>query len=836
MKYTKLLFTLSTTLMLGLTVVAQKDTTTTEDDKPKKAKEITRAYDYFEAKEFYFAAEAFKKASSKAKNRSERAEITFNLAECYRHMGDLKAAESQYKRAFKMDNKPKALLMQAEMLKAQGEYEDAIVEFQNYKKLIPDDPRADAGIESSKKSIEWIQNPTRYQLTNMKDWNSRESDFAPAYGGRPNTFTEVYFTSTREGSAGKKEDGWTGQSFSDIYVTEAERMKKKKRSRRGATPGIEAEQMNWSTPVPASEVINTTAHEGALCFDRRKKTMYFTRCIKEKNQKIGCQIYVADKRGNDWADPEMVVLAPDTMSSVGHPSLSPDDKFLYFSSDMEGTKGGKDLWVTTYNRREKKWEKATNLGSKINTKGNEMYPFIHDDGYLYFSSDGLPGMGGLDVFRVAIDEETGLPKGDPENLQHPINTSFDDFSIIFEDGDSERGYMASNRPGGRGGDDLYAVYLVPLKFQIDGTIVSAKDGKPVSFASVRLDGTDGTSVVVSTDKDGYFVFDKENLSGDANYKLNFEKQKFLNNTADVTTVGVAFSAFEYVPSENIYLNNINLRMKLEPIEEPIVLPNVFFDLASAELRDESKQALDSVYAILTNNPTIVIELRSHTDYRDTDARNDKLSQDRAQSGVNYLIEKGIPKDRLIAVGRGEREPFKIPENYEGLGKELFKAGTVLTESFIKSQSADKQEIANQINRRTDFKVLRDDYVPEGGFPADDANEDGTPVAKKGGKGEVYVVERGDNLGKIAKKFDINLKDLKELNGGLVGVRVVPGMTLKVTAEGDYKEFDANHYQVQRGDNLGKIAKEVGLKKSELSDLNEGITDRDVQPGMYLRIK
>jgi peptidoglycan-associated lipoprotein len=822
-----------------LLMSAQEKGSSTEDpqsDSEKKSKPLQRADDYFEAREFYFAIEAYKKANSKAKGRNERAEIAVKTAECYRYMGDWKNAEAAYKRAFKMNSDAKSLFMQAEMLKNLGEYEDAIVEYTNYKKLAPTDKRADQAIDICRKSIEWIQNPSRYQVNNMKDFNSRESEFGTAYGGRPNTFTEVYFTSNREGSAGKGEDGWTGQGFTDIYVTEAERMKKKKKPKRGATV-TEAEQMNWSTPIPVSEILNSKFHEGGLTFDSRRKTMYFTRCLKEKNQKLGCQIYTSEKRGKDWSEPEMLVLAPDTSSSIGHPSLSADDKFLYFSSDMEGALGEKDIWVTTFNRREKKWEKATNLGNKINTKGSELYPFIHDDGYLYFSSDGLPGMGGLDVFRVSIDPETGLPNGEVENLQYPINTHSDDFSIIFEEGGvSERGYLSSNRKGGRGGDDIYSVYLVPLKFQIDGTLTSSKDGKPISFASVRLDGTDGTSVVVSTDKDGYYKFDKNDLNPETNYKLNYEKQKFLTNTSDATTVGVPFAGFEYVPSENIYLHNINIRMKLEPIEEPIVLPNVFFDLAKANLRDESKQALDSVFYILQNNPTIVIELRSHTDYRDTDAKNDELSQRRADSCVAYLIGKGIPADRLVAVGKGEREPFKIPADYTGYGKEHFKAGKSLTENFIKSLSSDKQEIANQINRRTDFKVLRDDYVPAAGTVVETTEDGGTPTPKKGGPGVVYTMERGDNLGKVAQKFNINIRELKALNNGLVGVRLVPGMKLKVTEGGDYTAFDAEHHYVERGDNLSKIAKQHGLKKDELSDLNDGIADKDVMPGMYLRIK
>ena len=320
------------------------------------------------------------------------------------------------------------------------------------------------------------------------------------------------------------------------------------------------------------------------------------------------------------------------------------------------------------------------------------------------------------------------------------------------------------------------------------------------------------------------------------YKINVEKKKFLTNTADFTTIGVAMSSFEYVPSEQIFLHGMRITVKLDPIEVPIVLPNVFFDLAKWDLRPEAQQALDSVVVIMENNPTIVIELRSHTDYRDTDQKNKVLSQNRADTCVKYLISKGVAADRMVPVGMGETEPFVISESYKGYGAGNFEPGTKLTEAYIKRQSSEKQEIANQINRRTDFKVLRDDYVPNAPAPGtgettqDDKKEEAKPI------GEFHTCVARDNFGKIAKQYGLNVVQLKKLNGGLRGVRIFPGLMLKVTADGDYTDFDNSHYQVQMRDNMKTIAQKTGLSEKEIRELNDKIKDKDLKPGMWLNVK
>lgn len=808
------------------------ETEFTEEPGKKTEKSTQKANEYFEAKEYVKAVELYKDAFSDEKDRNLKAEITFKQAECYRFMNDCKNAANYYKRAVKMKYDAIAQLRYADMLRCQGSYEEALTEYQVYKQEKPTDKRAEQGIESCKLAIEWMDKPSRYMVNNMKDLNSKGNDYQAAYAGRrADDYTVLMISSMRDESVGKREDGWTGQRYSDIYITEAERKKGRGRAR-----GDDNEDLVWSSVTPLSEMVNTKEHEGVICFDSRMKSLYFTKCINEKNMKLGCMIYETRKMGQDWAQPELVVAAPDSLYSVGHPSLSADDQFLYFAGDLPGTRGGKDIWVTTYNRREKKWDTPKNLGPLVNSAGDEVYPFAHDDGYLYFSSDGHEGMGGKDIYRIKVDQ-SGMPTGELENLQYPINSSRDDIAIQWEKGAAKNGFMASDRDGGKGGYDIYSVMLVPLKFTMDGVVVSAKDGNPIQQATVRLDGTDGTSIVVNTDKDGHFVFDKDQLNEETQYKINVEKKKFLNNTADFTTIGVAMSSFEFVPSENIFLHGMRVQVKLNPIEIPIVLPNVFFDLAKWDLRPESMQALDSVVAILNNNPNITIIMRSHTDYRDTDERNRVLSQKRADTCVSYLISKGIAEDRLTAEGKGEDEPFIIPEKYKGYGAGEFPEGTELTEAFIKSQSSAKQEIGNQLNRRTDFKVDRDDYIPN--QTATTTTGDGEKESQKEQAkplGQFHTCEARDNFGKIAKDYNLNIVQLKNLNGGLRGVRVFEGLVLKVTQDGDYTDWDNSHYQVQLRDTMKSIADGLGMSEKDLRDLNDGIKDKDLQPGMWLNTK
>lgn len=832
-------------MALSAPVWAQEEESTGEE---KLTKYTLKANEAFEAEEYFLASELYKEAFSKAKNKQEKIDITYNLGICYFKMRNFKQAVNQFKRASKLGYGPEADYMAALATKNMGEYEEAITLFQEYKQKVPNDARAEKQIEASKRGVAAIEKSSNYQVNNMKDLNAKESDFGVAYSGRPGSYDEIIFISGREGVTGKDEDAWTNQGFFDLFTSSAERKTAKKKGK-GKT--AEAEEVRWSVPVPLSaEVLNNEHHQGPGTFDKRRKTFYYTDCPREKNEKLGCKLMMTERQGQGWTAPEQVIVGNDTSMHIGHPSLAMDDKVLYFVSDREGGKGGKDIWMAEYDRRSRNFGTPKNLGSKVNTADDELFPFVHDDGYLYLSSNGHPGFGGLDIYRIKLDDQ-GMPQGELEDMPYPINTYSDDFGVVFESGGAKKGFVCSDRPGGVGADDIYSVYLVPNFFKIEGIVTNAKRGTPVSQATVRLDGSDGTSIVVNTDNAGKYEIPRENLKENVNYRLTYEKTKFLNSFSDATTVGIPQQAFEYVSDGNYFMHTLRMNKTMDPIEEPIVLPNVLFDLAKWDLRPESMVALDSVVAILKDNPTIVIELRSHTDYRDNDASNQELSQKRAQSCVDYLISKGIAADRLVAKGMGETEPFVVPEGYKGLGADLFKAGDRLTEAFISKLNANGQEIANQINRRTDFKVLRDDYTPSasGAAPSEAGAAAGAgAVAAAGGAaaatapdakpaGQFYVCGPKDNFGKIAKDAGITIVQLKDLNGGLRGVRPFEGLELKITPGGDYADWDASHYRVEAGEvSVKKIAAKLGMDYKVLKDLNGDIKDPDLKPGLVLKTK
>jgi len=818
---------------LPIAMVAQDAAVEEVEIQPHKT--TVKADEYFEAKEYTVALEIYSKALSKEKSREEKQRIAFNIAECYRFTGQCKRAASYYQRAEKMGYGPLALFNYAEMLQCQGEYEDAIVAYEEYKKAVPGDLRTDKGIESCQKAANWLVQGSLFALDNAKDLNSKKSDYAISYAGkRGKEELTLMISSMRDDATGRKEDGWTGQRFSDIYIIEGERANKKKKRGQEANAN---DDIKWGDIEPMSEVINTKDHEGVVTFDSRGKTMYFTKCMKVKNVKLGCAIYTTKLVGQDWANPEPVIIALDSGASVGHPALSPDDNILYFAGEISGGKGGKDIYMTTYDRRARQWNAPTNLN--INTRGDELYPYAHGDGYLYFSSNGHVGMGGFDCFRVKLDDN-GMPVGDVENMLSPVNSEADDIAIRWVPGNTtEKGFVVSNRKGTRGEHDIWHVTEWSKEFEVSGTVVSSKNGKALNDVTIEVSDKEGNSFTITTDANGRFEIERGNLGENKSYKLNLSRKRFLTAVGDVSTQGLLLSDYSPVKEERTYVKSYNLKLVMDPIEVPIVLPNVFFDLAKWDLREESKVALDTVYNILQRNPTITIGLRSHTDYRDTDEKNQTLSQKRAQSCVDYLIEKGIPTERLTAVGMGESEPFEIPQNYAGLGADLFDAGSVLTESFIRRQGADAQEVANQVNRRTDFKVLSDDYVPSAPVASEEGEAGATTKPKKEERpiGQTLTLGPKDrSLGRIAMDNGMNVVELKKLNGGLKGARPLPGMVIKITKNGDYTDFDASHYQVQRGDKINTIAKKNGVSAKDIKQLNDFKNDNDLIVGSWIQIK
>jgi len=639
----------------------------------------------FSKQQYSLAIDKYKKAYTKVKkNKEEKNRITAQLAECYRLTGNYKRASTSYKRLIKNEwdkRNPEIRLHYANMLKILGDYDEAIAQYNWYAERVPEDSRGRKGAETTALIEQWIENPSKYEITNVKKINSREADFAPAY--TTDNYNEIVFTSTREGASGKETDNWTGQNFSDLFLAKIDR------------------KGEWSEPVlfDNTENINSTGNEGAAMFNSKFNTIYFTRCPNDEQKESGCQIYKARRTGRAWGKPEMVDIATiDTMSTIGQPTVSEGELVIYFSANRRNGMGGKDIWVAYRDSKSDAFGRPMNLGEVINTPGNEMFPFLRNDTTLFFASDGLGGMGGLDIFVTTID--TAGNWGEPKNLKYPMNSSFDDFGIVFHPTD-EYGFLSSNRKGTRGKEDVWYFIEPPLKFTLSGTVKDDRTLMYVSNASVQLVGSSGLSVTTRTNDEGFYSFGESQLEPNTMYEVIVAKALYFNERATFTTVGVEFSK-DFVKD-----------FSLIPIPaEPIPLPEILYDLAKWDLKPQYQDSLQGLIQTLRDNPNIVVELAAHTDSRDSHEKNDILSQRRAQSVVDYLIIRGIEPARLVAKGYGERVPLILKKDVIRDGF-LFTEGTTFDEAYIESLTSNSEkEAAHQLNRRTEFRVLRKDYVPQ----------------------------------------------------------------------------------------------------------------------------
>ena len=669
----------------------------------------------FGRKQYTEAADRYKKAYRKVRrNKDERNRISFQMAECYRLIGLTKRAEPYYKRLLKTEypnTHPEVYLYLAETYKMNQKFKEAIEMYEAYSEKMPEDPRGPLGVETTQMIEEWMENPSKYQLTEMKKVNStKDCDYSACWTN--NNYNEIIFTSNRDAATGKEKDGITGQEFADFFIS--------KQDRKG----------DWSTPVLADEGenINTEASEGTPFMNSKYTKLYFTRCQNGAHRKNGCQIMVAGKSGGAFSEARPVEIAGvDTLDIVGHPTLSSDELIMYFAAERKGGFGGNDIYVAMRDNATEAFKHPFNLGERINTAGNEVFPFLRYDTVLYFASDGHGGMGGLDIFVTSMD--TAGEWGEPRNLKYPINSTGDDFAIMFHPTE-ERGFMSSNRGNSRGLDNIYYFEEPPVLFTFSGTVKDAKTKQYVSNASVRLVGSDGSNNMTRTSDKGYFSFSSSQMNKNTTYDITIDKENYFTLTAQETTIGLEFS------------KDIEKDYDIEPIpQEPIMLPDILYDLGKWDLKPQFEDSLQGLIETLQVNPTITIELASHTDSRDTDEHNDILSQKRAQSVVDYLIIRGIDPLRLTAKGYGERVPRTIQKDMTVKGY-TFKAGTRLTEDFINSlPNTEVKEAAHQMNRRTEFRILSKDYVPrtqikEGGTvniainPQEDQSEMFT-VDKKG---------------------------------------------------------------------------------------------------------
>ncbi len=636
----------------------------------QNSSKLAKADAFYNAGAYYDAISLYREDIDKIKDKKELSLYLYKLGNCFRLTGNARQAETWYEKAILREcPDPKVYFFYAEMLKMNEKYDQAIEQYQKYKVMVPNDPLADVGINSCELAKQWLATPSGYEITNMRALNTKFSEFSPTYAS--SDYTILYFTSSRQGTTGGKNSSVTGEYFSDIFITE--------RDNKGV----------WSKPKPLEEPINTQYEEGTPSLTTDGNTLFFTRCKVSKRNKLGCQILVTKQTDNGWLNPEEIKLAADSMI-VAHPAISADGTELYFVSNLPGGNGGLDIWKITREAGSDEWSAPINLGPQINTPGNEMFPYIHPDGTLYFSSNGYPGMGGLDIFKAKKNDED---KWLVENMRYPINSPADDFGIVFEK-DREAGYFSSRRNGGRGADDLYMFYLPPINFNMIGKVLDDKTRTAIPDATVKLVGSDGTVATMQTNVDGSFRF---NLIPNTDYVVVASKKGYLNNKGRESTKGLTKS------------NDFEMTLALTSTAKPIEIPNIFYDYDKWELRPESKEALDNLIQILNDNPNITIELASHTDSRGSQEYNYELSQKRAQAVVNYLIENGIATDRLKAKGYAQTQP-RVVDNNLAAQYPFLTPGTVLDKKFIDSlTSEDQKESVHQINRRTEFRVLREDY-------------------------------------------------------------------------------------------------------------------------------
>ncbi len=636
-----------------------------------KAK-LAKADQAFEEGAYYKAADAYRKLQSKVAP-ADQERVRFRLGECYRISGKYKEAQTAYALMFRRRTpaNEEVYLRYGQVLLAGGQPDKAKEQLLLYKKYVPDSPFADSLLLAVDQAKDSVKQDILYTVKAMDALNTRYSDYAPAYAS--GDYEILYFTSARKtGNRTSKKYDVTGESTSDIFSSAI--------NRRGL----------WGRVEPVSEVLNTKFEDGAPAFNSAYNQLYFTRCGKVSREKRGCSIYLSERKDDQWNEPQKLPLADDSLT-VAHPSLSEDGLTLYFASDLPAGYGGMDIWKVTRGGESDNFGEPINLGPQINTSGNEMFPFSHANGTLYFSSDGHPGIGGLDIFKATPADNSWLV----ENAGQPLNSPADDFSIIFER-DNDRGYFSSNRKPGKGSDDIYAFAGAKkiVEYYFSTVVKDLKTGRLLPGAEVRLVGNNGSTLRRQTEENGTAEF---RVNPATDYLAVASVKGYLNQKTRFSSDGW---------SENYTLHDT---LWMVPTDKPIEIPNIFFDFAKATLTDDSRTALDSLVMIMNDNPTLIIELRAHTDSRGSEESNYVMSQQRAQAVVDYLVDHEIDPGRIEAVGYGEVQP-RITDAGIARRYPFLRVNTKLDDKFINSlKDEQQQEDCHALNRRIEFQVLGDNY-------------------------------------------------------------------------------------------------------------------------------
>lgn len=628
--------------------------------------------------EYYAASINYKKSYSRCapKEKAKRAVRAFMMGECYRHIGYTQKAMAAYTNAirYNVEDSTAYLHLARQQLKA-GQYKQAAQNFHQYLEFDPGNELARSGLLSCELGPQWKAKPNQYKVKKETVFNSRRSDYSPLLVG--DDADQLVLSSTRKEAQGDDISGVTGLKFGDLFF-----------SRKN-------EQGKWQPVNVIEGEVNTEYDEGAPCLSPDGKTMYFTRCSSDPDYPRYAEIWQSQRSDASWSKPSKCQISRDTLSSFAHPAVSPDGQWLYFVSDAEGGEGGLDIWRTRI--LTSGFGGMENVGRPINTAGDEMFPSFRPNGDLYFSSDGHPGMGGLDIFIAHEDSIRGTIV---ENQQYPLNSSADDFGMTFE-GVHNRGFYSSSRNDGKGWEHIFSFECPEILQTVTGWVYE-KDGYELPEALVYMVGNDGTNLKLSVKGDGSFT---QVLKPGVDYVLLGTCKGYLNVKNEVRVE----------PEDEEESHEYTLQFPLPPINVPVLIDNIFYEFDRADLTPESTEALDQLVGMMNENPNITIELSAHCDYRGNDDYNQRLSQRRAESVVRYLIQHGIAKDRLTAVGYGESRPKIVSKKLAetllaGDPKVEVQVNDTLTENYIlRVKDEDKQEVLNALNRRTEFRVLRTTY-------------------------------------------------------------------------------------------------------------------------------
>lgn len=628
---------------------------------------LSEADAQFQRGEYYDASVTYKKVYNKLRKKEERpqrGEVAFKMGRCYRLLNMSARASAAFQNALRYEYPDSTThFMLAQALHADGKYAAALRSYDKYLEFCPDDSLAINCAEGCRTAQEIRARGSRYVVKQAKLFNSRRADFCPMYLGAD--CDQIYYTSTTEKATGDKKSEITGMKNADVFFS--------KKNEKG----------EWERPEPVEGELNTEFDEGIVAFSPDAQTMYLTKARRELNAPTSVEIYTSTRSDAKWSAPVKFEITADTLSTFGHPAVSPDGEYLYFVSDMPGGYGGKDIWRISLKERQ---GSLVNLGPDINTEGNDDFPYVRSDGSLYFSSDGHPGMGGLDIFRATAVGDPADLRWKVENMGFPINSAGDDFGITF--GKGEDGFFSSNRGDARGYDHIYSFEYDPVRITIEGLVMD-KDEEPVKNAIIRIVGNDGSNQKEVARDDGSFSFA---LQRGVKYVMLAGAKGYLNQKQE-------FASDSTMEDANYWVEFI-----LPSISKPSVVENIFYDYDKADLRPESKTALNELIAVLHDNPNVTIEMASHTDRWGSDAYNINLSERRAKSVVDYLVENGISRYRLQPHGYGKSRPKTVTKRIARLYPQ-FKEGDILTEEFIKTLSEEDQQAADQINRRTEFSVL-----------------------------------------------------------------------------------------------------------------------------------